>query len=304
MLTRPYLLHCLSPLHPGVGQTADVIDLPIARMRATGIPLVPGSSVKGVLRDARKQASTTQEHQQRVFAVFGPEKDGAAENAGALMVQDARLLALPVRSFRGTFAWVTSPLLLRLAHRDFVGMNNLPETPRHFDGPKASTAGRANVHGSGASERLYLEDLDLQLNADAALNTLIGAWGTFIANQLFPPNDREFFTRRFVVVDDETMTFLWETATQIDTRIRLDDSTRTVADGALWSEESLPPETLLVGTLHADPSRRKEVRLNEREVADFALASEAALQFGGKATVGRGRCRMIPLLGEAMEVAQ
>ena len=39
-------------------------------------------------------------------------------HAGALVVGDARLLALPVRSFKGTFAFVTSPLLLRLAKRD------------------------------------------------------------------------------------------------------------------------------------------------------------------------------------------
>jgi CRISPR-associated protein Cmr4 len=54
MNTRPFLLHALSPLHAGTGHAADVINLPIARMKATGIPFAPGSSIKGVLRDAHK----------------------------------------------------------------------------------------------------------------------------------------------------------------------------------------------------------------------------------------------------------
>src|SRR5262245_623604 len=106
MKTKPFLLHALSPLHAGVGHAADVIDLPIARMKATGIPFVPGSSIKGVLRDARQKLDPD-----KLFAIFGPPGDEADKHAGALVAGDARLLALPVRSFKGTFAWVSSPLL-------------------------------------------------------------------------------------------------------------------------------------------------------------------------------------------------
>ncbi len=51
MNSRPFLIHALSPLHAGTGHAADVVDLPTARMKATGIPFLPGSSIKGVLRD-------------------------------------------------------------------------------------------------------------------------------------------------------------------------------------------------------------------------------------------------------------
>ena len=44
-------LRALSPLHAGTGQGIGAIDLPIAREKATGIPYLPGSSLKGVLRD-------------------------------------------------------------------------------------------------------------------------------------------------------------------------------------------------------------------------------------------------------------
>lgn len=36
MLTRPFLLHALFPLHAGTGRAAEVIDLPSARYKARG----------------------------------------------------------------------------------------------------------------------------------------------------------------------------------------------------------------------------------------------------------------------------
>jgi len=125
METRPYLLHSLSPLHLGVGHSVDIVDLPITRMQSTGNPTVPGSSVEGVLRDVRGETGAGVTADQ-IRAVFGPDTANASANAGAPSVGDARLLALPVRSFKGTFAWVTSPVLLGLATRDLAGVQGLP----------------------------------------------------------------------------------------------------------------------------------------------------------------------------------
>jgi len=277
MKTRPFLLHALSPLHAGTGHAADVIDLPTARYKATGIPFVPGSSIKGVLRDARRTGD-----RERTEAVFGPSDDPAA-HAGALVVGDARLLALPVRSFRGTFAWTTSPLLLTLAKRDLdeAGL------------PIPSTSGRgaqlARESCCVHQGRLYFEDLDLPATeSDEAT-----VWAQRLAPLASPGDD--IFTKRFAVVDDETMAFLCETATQVDARVHLDEKTRTVAPGALWLEESLPPESLLIGILAADRSRRRGVQMTPDDVLGFALGGEEVHQLGGKATTGRGRCRIVPI---------
>ncbi len=275
MNTRPFLLHALSPLHAGTGHAAEIIDLPTARMKATGIPFVPGSSIKGVLRDMRREADP-----EKTEAVFGPSDDRGA-HAGALVAGDARLLALPVRSFRGTFAWTTSPLLLILAQRD-LGMT-LP-VPAFAGRGARVPRGSACVHNN----RLYLEDLDLPSEEFFEL----ARWTEILAPRASPGED--IFTKRFTVVDDDTMSFLWETATQVDARVRLDPRTRTAAPGALWLEESLPPETLLVGLLAGDRSRRNGVPMEPEDVLDFALPVEEVLQLGGKATTGRGRCRLIP----------
>ncbi|PTL82847.1 type III-B CRISPR module RAMP protein Cmr4 [Vitiosangium sp. GDMCC 1.1324] len=298
METRPYLLHALSPLHAGTGQSVGLIDLPIARLRATNIPFVPGSSLKGVLRDAHRDLPSEERE-----ALFGPlrETSGAAgdetregDHAGALVVGDARLVALPVRSFLGAFAWVSSPLLLELARRDLTGLEGLPGRMKRLP-VTGARVGEGNITVSPKHRRLLLEDLDLDTQVEPAVE----AWARFLARTW--PEEEEGLRERFAVVDDETMSFLLETATQVETRVRIDPGTGTVVQGALWQEESLPAETLLVGVLAAGRSLRRGTDLSATEVLDRALKGTTLLQLGGKATVGRGRCRLAAWPGAQRE---
>ncbi|HAZ63140.1 MAG TPA: type III-B CRISPR module RAMP protein Cmr4 [Armatimonadetes bacterium] len=274
METRPFLLHALSPLHVGTGQSADIIDLPIARQRATNIPYVPGSALKGVLRSAFEPGDEQ-------YALFGPETTNADAHAGSIIVGDALLLALPVRSFKGTFVWATSPLLLQLARHD------LPElkVPAFPDQKRAVVSDRRRILYE--EKKLFLADLDLPATATTEVKDLgakIDGWlgyGDWVQNRL-------------AVVDDETMTFLLETCTQLDTRVRISNDTRTVARGALWIEESLPAETLLWGLMAADTVRKQETTLTPELALDRVFQVGQTLQVGGKATVGRGRCALWP----------
>lgn len=320
METRPFLLHALSPLHAGTGQSAGVIDLPIARMRATGIPFVPGSSIKGVLRDATRpgraraplpQAADLDAH----YAVFGPARttpgpagdtppapatgeenaQGAeqrsVDHAGALVISDARLVALPVRSFRGTFAMVTSPLLLELLRRDLQGHVPLPRMPSVGSAEALVAKSCVCMCDERKPRKMYLEDLDLNVKIQ---DGDVEPWADVITRAL-PADDQPLVRARFAIVDDETMTFLWETATQVDTRVRIDPERHVVADGGLWTEESLPPETLLAGLVSATRSMRKRgPELAPEQIIDQVLPEGGAvLQLGGKATIGKGRCRML-----------
>ncbi len=298
MKLQAYLVHALSPLHAGVGHAADVIDLPIARMKATGIPIVPGSSVKGVLREKRSEvlpkvlAGERRMHPawQELLSTFGPETDEAALHGGAVVIGDARLLALPVRTFRGTFAWVTSPLLLQLANHDMGTTHPIPTFGAARGAKFWPAIPQVEPCCCVQNDRVYLQDIDLEATPDAN----VAVW----ANELAPAMLRgqpDIFTKRFVVVDDESMAFLWETGTQVDQRIRIDSGTGTVAKGALWLEESLPPETLMIGLALADKSRRNGKTMLPEKVLTVALPAEGEqiLQLGGKATTGRGRCRVL-----------
>src|SRR6266700_1636720 len=114
MTAQLTFVHALSPLHAGIGQGAGVIDLPIAREKATGLPFLPGSSLKGALKALCPDENT----RKRIFGADPTGSDTSNDYASPIQFSDQRLLLLPVRSLAGTFAWVTSPYILRRFVRD------------------------------------------------------------------------------------------------------------------------------------------------------------------------------------------
>lgn len=280
MHSRIYYLHALSALHVGTGRDGGVIDLPIAREKATGLPVVPGSSIKGVLRDELDGGLNADQHR----AMFGPPSENAADHAGALAFGDARLLCLPVRSLGGTFAWVTCPLVLRRYGRDLSA--TVATIPILKDDEIAVCAGSVLRH---ANNKVFLEDWDLSaVNPDSAAD----AWAEHIGAAIFANDEswRNLFRQRLAIVADSVFDFLAETATEIVARIRIKPETRTVEKGGLWYEENLPAETLLWGMAAADRSRYDKVSNSGTELLDL-LPAEERLQVGGKAGVGRGQVR-------------
>lgn len=286
MIARLLLVHALSPLHAGTGQGVGAIDLPIAREKATNIPYLPGSSLKGALRDRCEDTAARK-------TVFGPDTQAASEHAGAAQFADARLVLLPVRSHAGTFAYTTSPYLLARLARDAADTNDAP--PARVPAPAGIedclVPDNSLLSATGNDGRVVLEDLDLQPTADASA----AAWAEWLGARLFAssPEWRASLTGRLCVVHDDAMGFLLETATEVVARIKLKDDTKTVQDGGLWYEESLPAETVLVSLVLAGAARDKS-GLTPDGVLDTigGLVQDTTVQLGGKATVGRGLCRL------------
>lgn len=278
------LIHTLSPLHAGTGQGVGVIDLPIAREKATNIPYLPGSTIKGVFRDACGENDLC-------TRVFGPKTQNADEHAGSVTFGDSRMLLLPVRSLRGVFAWVTSPLLLRRLARDARDVQGL-SLPGQFPNPGENTC-LVSEQGCELTMQLrdgnmvILEDLPLDHKPDAC----VSEWADWLGKALFPQDAdedwREDMRKRLCVVPDDVLSFLLETATEIDARIRLEEDKKTVERGALWYEESLPAETVLASLVIA---AAVEAKPGEVFKTVESLAQKT-LQFGGNATIGRGLCK-------------
>ncbi len=110
--TAMLFLHALTGLHPGSGTALGVVDLPVQRERHTGWPTIPGTSLKGVIRAEAKRLPLSDSF----YAVFGPDTQNAAEHAGAVAFTDARILAFPVRSLKGVFAWVSASVRTLCQH--------------------------------------------------------------------------------------------------------------------------------------------------------------------------------------------
>jgi CRISPR-associated protein Cmr4 len=271
---RRYWISAVTSLHIGTGQATGFVDLPIARERATRWPFIPGASVKGVIRDYFSR----REQDSWVNLAFGQGANDSAQ-AGALVFTDCSIVCLPVRSLYGTFAYITSPLALhRLARSAPQGHPEVPDCAEQVVLVAEGSALQATD-----DKTVYLEDLDFQsLVHDAA-----GVWAQHIADQVFGPDDpwRDVFLRRFLILSDESFQFLCETATEVRPRIRIDREKGTVADGAYWYEEHLPPETILSGVMWCDDSHRYR-----KQDMWSCIPSEAfPLQIGGHASTGHGR---------------
>jgi CRISPR-associated protein Cmr4 len=294
MKAQLLFVHALSPLHPGTGQGVGVIDLPVAREQATGLPYLPGSSLKGVLRERCQETDSN-----NCVPVFGPDTDRADEHAGAAHFSDQRLLLLPVRSLKGTFAWVTSPYLLRRFKRDAdsSGVSDFPAVPDLAKESRCivSSASSALLHNPGQNQKVILEDLDLS----AEVSDDAKSWADELAKRIFPSDEdwKQTFSNRFCIVHDDVLSFLQQTAMEVVARIRLQDDSKTVAEGGLWYEEALPAETVLTGVVLAAPVAKTGLS-NERILEVISNVASGVLQLGGNATVGRGLCRVLMSGGE------
>lgn len=253
-------------LHPGTGQMTGAIDLPVAREAATDYPVIPGSGLKGALRDRAEQKWGRDAGEVR--DIFGEQ-----ENAGAVAVTDARLLLLPVRSLTGHYKWVTCPYLLERYQRDreLAGMPvSLPQLSQLENGRAAA---------SGGQSQLFLEELSFDTVDDIDLAPLVEVLRPLIRHA----SVQERLAGGLVVVNDNEFAYFARFGLAVNARNVLKDDTKTSEN--LWYEETLPPNSLFYALLLARPGK-------EQALADLAqvFADRPYLQVGGNETVGQGWC--------------
>lgn len=295
--SRLLLVHAQTSMHPGSGTALGVVDLPVQRERHTQWPIIPASTLKGVMRDAcrelRKSAHDSSrrranEEDEQLVAAFGPAKpDETSSHAGALSFTDARLLAFPVRSLVGVFAWVTCPAVLQRLQRDISLSGNRVE----FDIPKVDKDRVACAKHSPLlieKKSVVLEEFDFECSGDS---TEVSAWisSQTQSNQL----DADRLAEQLVILNNDDFTYFVRHATEVVARIGLDYERKTVKTGALFYQEFLPPETIFYSVVLASNSRRGSY---ERNSADFLalvediLENRPVLQIGGDESTGKGFC--------------
>lgn len=279
-------VHAMSPLHAGTGQGIGVIDLPIAREKATNLPYLPGSSLKGALRAACEDPKAKEK-------LFGPDTANASDFAGTLQFSDQSLLLLPVRSMAGTFAYLTCPwVLLRLGQdAKAIGRQDLPALPA---APKKDQIKVTLGSALKWNQTVVLEDLDLKADEDE----LLTRWAKWLGDRLFlgDADAAAALGSRLAVVHDDVFNYLAEQGTEVVARVKIQDDKKTVQKGGLWYEESLPAESVLYGMVLADSVRQRETVVPAAEALGEMrgmVQQLGVLQLGGKATVGRGICRLL-----------
>ena len=244
-------------VHPGAGRSMGVVDLPVAREAATDYPVIPGSSLKGALRDRARELDT--KDGERLF--------GKQDHAGELLVSDARLLLLPVRSLTCSFRWATCPHLIERCRRDHcrAGLSSRPEVPRVEQG---------HVIALGEGD-LFLEERQFAIRGSPD-EGLIRA----IAPLLLHPEARNALRDRVVVLHDDDFAWFARYGLSVQARNVLECETKKSKN--LWYEETLPPDTVMYALVAARSRTALEV------LYTVFPDDDPYLQLGGNETVGQG----------------
>jgi len=298
--------YAISPVHMGAGSAIGAIDSPIQREVHTQYPMFAGSGLKGALRHHFTHAWPRAEGDDRkphslINRVFGPDT-GSSDFAGALSLSDAQLVALPVRSLKSGFAYVTSPLALARLHRLATQAGLSPDWA--VPGAKADIAKTASA-SLLQGKQLILEAFEFMAEVDTDLEH-IASW---LATHALPGSSNSFFAGKLkadlVLLHDTDFSHFARHAMVVEPHVRINDESGTAEDRGLFYVENLPPETLMVGLAQASIERFKKgsrqsdsaALLKAPEILSKVFAGEGSslagiggklLQIGGDASTGRG----------------
>jgi CRISPR-associated protein Cmr4 len=251
-----------TPIHPGSGRSTGFVDLPVAREAATDYPVIVGSSVKGALLDLAR-ASGTDEVKAELRNIFGEP-----ERAGALLVSDARLVLLPVRSLTSQYKWVTCPHLIERLVRD-----NARAGEKESATPVPSV--ESGKYLGPAEGELFLEERQFA-HGRAVPHELFVLLKSLIAHA----STAERLEQQLVVLHDGDFAWFARYGLSVNARNVLDKDKKTSQN--LWYEETIPPDSLFCSLLaeRSDNGALASVR--------GLFKGKPYIQMGGNETVGQG----------------
>lgn len=287
-ITQLWFMRALSPLHVGSGSEIGIVDLPIQREKHTQFPKIDSSSFKGALRS---HYYGKWEEQNKLYNVFGSDagaKDGA--QAGAISTSDCRTLLFPVKSMKGVFGYVTCPYVLDRFNREMAAYGlalRLP-VPDLSEGDVAVSSDKLLI-----TRKVVLEEFVYAAKQSSDVTELASRIAKYF------DADPSITDRIIVVSDDEFKQFV-ELSTEVNARIRINEETGTVTDGALFYEENVPVETLMYTLFHIGETKSiqdgKREHLGypaERVKQELNQSFPNVLQVGGNATLGRGMMQIV-----------
>lgn len=297
-----YLIRAVSNLHAGSGDRSfGLIDKEVQRDHTSGLPTIHSSSIKGALREAyqyqklggfisdklaekqmaaapegntanltteemREVARKTQAEVAKIFGSDNRRGQAAVLQQGNLLIRDARLLALPVRSTHQYYFMATTPSLLK-AFLDAAGtapvvgkavLVKLRDT--------APTPGKPTVFGAASVvKKVYLESLKTELKTLEGMEASDTVIGPRIA--LYAEDDFAKLCKDLPTVARNSLN-------------------NGISEN-LWYEEIVPRESVFycpISRYGHQPESADVIR----ELHDIIKTNDGTIQIGANATVGYG----------------
>jgi len=262
-----------TPVHPGAGRSTGFVDLPVARESITEYPVIVGSSLKGALKDRAREkwpGKKAEKGEEKEPSLEVAKAFGIQDDAGNLIVSDARLLLLPVRSLTGQYKWATCPYLLERLVRDIQrsGLAEKLKSPKMGKMPKLGTV---QAEGTG---KVFLEEREFDIDGKVDI-TIIESISQLISNEA----SAERLVRQLIILNDDDFKWFASYGLPINARNVLDEDTKTSLN--LWYEETLPQDSLFY-TLFLGRGN------GAIDLVKTLVNDRPYLQVGGNETVGQG----------------
>lgn len=224
-------IKAVTNLHPGVGRAGEIVDLPVQKDNF-GFPIIYSSSIKGSLKSTLWNMD---KHLAR--SLFGPDPEEDIEKfTSAIAILDAFMVAFPVRSLEGVYAFATSPMLLHRLNEYLMiaGISN--EAVEKFskitikEGECYATSKATDflkVKALGDGDIIIInEEIQVSCVKDDEINKL----EKFIGVE----------EGRLILLNNNDALRAIERSLMRVTRIAIDRERKTVKRGALWTEEYVP----------------------------------------------------------------
>jgi CRISPR-associated protein Cmr4 len=285
-----YLLKVLTPLHIGAGQGLGHVDLPIVREAHTNFPYIPGTSLKGALRNleinqvakargekpsqveerlTKNKFDQKEEDILRLAKIFGIAGEGAEEGkevgAGKVLFSDAFIVLFPVKSAKGIFSLTTCPYVINRFFELLGIEQRVNEVP---EGKVKVLSTKDQEHKNLINNKLLLEEFVFEAEESEELKKFVELVGVFVGEEN---------KRRIVCVNDTDFMDFVSNYTEVRTHIKINLDTGTVEKekGALWTEEYVPAESVFAFSL---------VFLEE----EISFTPPPTFHLGGDITTGKG----------------
>jgi CRISPR-associated protein Cmr4 len=275
-------LYSLAPIHcGGEGDLGNILE--IAREVHTNFPYVPGSSLRGSLRDEVQQYRG----QDVCDRLFGKELDSGSGDMGVHQVWfgDARLLWVPMRTMAlegsgDAFTWVSCHSLIR--DHALVSGQLMPTFRKQ---PIGTCKGIYYV----ADSKIEVETMN---DNEKAATQLKGTWANSLQGDV-----KSTWENSRIVLSDSDFEILMEHSlwTQIRNKIQENDNGKTQAGSAevFWTDVCIPRDTILYfswgySLLKDRPDQPNPKKLTHADHPALLEIMKGLLQVGGQANVGRG----------------
>jgi len=278
-----------TPIHMGSGQSVSYVDLPIQRERHTSFPVLWASGIKGVIRNLTLREWNDKD---KVNTIFGPDPEDAFDFASCISITDAKILLYPVRSVRGVFAWITCPFVLKRFREDLKAIGvDFEINYQKIDVPDDKVLIANDNLKIQNKNTVALEEFLFEAEVNDEVKELARK-----LKELIPANDlTNHLENHLAIVSDNVFKDFVNYAVEIRTRIRIDQAKGTVKEGALFSEELVPSESVFYSLLFIKDSFNPNNKINAENVLfeiNNLFSKYSLLQLGGDETIGRGFVRV------------